>query len=368
MLQRHIPIADPCITEDDVAAVADAVRNKRLSQGEYVKRFEEAFSSYLGTRHALAVMNGTAALHLALLSIGVGSGDEVILPSFTYVASSNCVLYVGARPIFVDIDPNTFNIDPSKVEKAISPKTKAIVVVHYAGQSANMDAISEIAQEHRLSIVEDAAEAHGAKCLNRMVGSIGSVGCFSFTPNKNMTTGEGGMVVTNDSIIAERIRLLRHQGQDYRYHHVAIGYNYRMTDIQAALGLSQLGQLDLMIRRKQEVARRYEELLSGIEAVQIPYVAEGISHTYVFYTVKFLTMELRNRVMRYLGEEGVETRIAFPPVHLQPIYRSIFKYKKGDLPVTEDCAERALSLPIYPHITEDDQRFVVESLLEELRK
>lgn len=361
-------MADPYITEDDVKAVAAAVRNKRLSQGKYVEKFEKAFSDYVKSTHALTVANGTAALHLALLSVGVESGDEVILPSFTFVASSNCALYVGAKPVFVDINPCTFNIDPQKIEKATSPRTKAIIVVHYGGQPADMDPILRIAEKHGLHVIEDAAEAHGATYRNRMAGSIGSVGCFSFYPNKNMTTGEGGMVVTNSRQIAEKIRLLRSHGQDSRYHHIMIGYNYRMTDIQAALGLAQLRKLDLIVRKKQKAAKYYDQMLSKEEDIQTPYVIEDATHTYMFYTVKFPNETVRNRVMRHLNMKRVETRIAFPPVHLQPAYRSLFGYKEGYLPATEECAKRVLSLPIYPHIRREDQQFVAEAILETTKK
>ena len=361
-------MADPYISEDDVEAVAGAVRNKRLSQGEYVEKFEKAFSDYVKSSHTLAVANGTAALHLALLSVGVESGDEVIVPSFTFVASSNCALYVGAKPVFVDIDPRTFNIDPQKVERAISPRTKAIVVVHYAGQPADMDPILGIAEKHGLHVIEDAAEAHGATYRSRIAGSMGIVGCFSFYPNKSMTTGEGGMVVTNSRPIAEKIRLLRNHGQDSRYHHITIGYNYRMTDIQAALGLTQLRKLDLILRKKREAAKYYDQLFSSEEDIQTPYVIQNATHTYMFYTVKFPNETVRNRVVRHLSMKRIETRIAFPPVHLQPFYRSLFGYKEGYLPVTEECAKRALSLPIYPHILREDQEFVAEAILEAVGK
>jgi dTDP-4-amino-4,6-dideoxygalactose transaminase len=318
--------------------------------------------------HAVAVANGTAALHLALLSVGITSGDEVIVPSFTFAASSNCALYVGAKPVFVDIDPRTFNIDPQKIEKSISPRTKAIVAVHYAGQPADMDPILETAEKHDLHVIEDAAEAHGAMYKKRMAGSMGIVGCFSFYPNKSMTTGEGGMVVTNSRPVAEKIRLLRSHGQDSRYHHIMIGYNYRMTDMQAALGLTQLRKLDLILQKKREAAQYYDQLLSKEENVQTPYVIQNATHTYMFYTVKFPTETMRNRVMRHLNAKRIGTRIAFPPVHLQPVYRSLFEYKEGYLPVTEECAKRVLSLPIYPHILREDQKFVAEAILETTAK
>ena len=291
--RRVIPVADPYISEDDVEAVAEAVRNKRLSQGEHVAKFEKSFANSLKSRQALAVTNGTAALHLALLSLDVKSGDEVVIPSFSFVASANCVLYVGAKPIFVDIDPHTFNIDPQKIEKAISPKTKAIIVVHYAGQPADLSPILDIAEKHGLHVIEDAAEAHGATYKKRMAGSIGLIGCFSFYPNKNITTGEGGMVVTDDNEIAEKIRLLRSHGQDSRYHHITIGYNYRMTDIQAALGVVQLKRLNWVLRKKEEAAEYYRELLSDAKGVQTPHVIQDVTHAYMFYTIKFFNKVFR---------------------------------------------------------------------------
>nr|MDO8134547.1 DegT/DnrJ/EryC1/StrS family aminotransferase [Candidatus Njordarchaeum guaymaensis] len=262
-MRKKIPVADPYITREDVRAVAQAIKNKRLSQGQYVDRFEREFASYLGRKHALAAMNGTAALHLAIMSVGVKPGDEVIVPSFTFIATSNCVLYAGAKPVFVDIDPNTYNIDPEKIERLISPRTKAIIPVHYAGQPADMDPILEIAERRGLCVIEDAAEAHGATYKNRKAGAIGELGCFSFYPNKNMTTGEGGMLATDDDEIAEKVRLLRSHGQDSRYHHVTIGYNYRMTDMQAALGMVQLRRLDRILRKKREAAEYYGKLLLG---------------------------------------------------------------------------------------------------------
>jgi dTDP-4-amino-4,6-dideoxygalactose transaminase len=367
MLQRKIPYADPYITEEDVRAVAEAVRNKRLSQGEYVEKLEQDFAYHLKRKYALATSNGTAALHLAVLAIGLQSGDEVIVPSFTFAATANCVLYVGAKPIFVDIDPDTYNIDPEKIEKSISPNTKAIIVVHYGGQIANMDPILEIAEKYDLHVVEDATEAHGATYKNHKAGTIGEIGCFSFYPNKNMTTGEGGMLVTDDEKIAERVRLLRNHGQHSRFHHIIIGYNYKMTDIQAALGIVQLKRLNWVLQKKKEAAKYYEELLLDAKGIQLPYVMPNATHTYMFYTVKFLGDGVRNSIMQFLAKRGIETVIAFPPVHLQPFYRSLFGYNEGFLPVTEDCAKRVLSLPIYPHIKREDQEFIVDSIMEGLK-
>jgi len=370
MSRSKVPYAEPYITEEDVEAVAEAVRNKRLSQGEYVERFEKEFAAHLGRRFALAVSNGTAALHLAVLAAGVNAGDEVIVPSFTFAATANCVLYVGARPVFVDIDPDSYNIDPEGLETSISHRTKAIIVVHYGGQTADMDPILEIAKKKNVRVIEDATEAHGATYKKAKAGALGEIGCFSFYPNKNMTTGEGGMFVTDDEQILKKVRLLRNHGQDSRFHHVTIGYNYKLTDIQATLGLVQLQRLDWVIRKKQEAAEFYRELIGNTckESVKPPCVMDYATHTYMFYTVKFQEADLRNRVMTHLDEHGIETVVAFPPVHLQPFYRHLYGLGEGFLKVTEDCAKRVLSLPMYPTIKRHDQKFIIESIAEGLAK
>ena len=368
MNRKRIPYAQPHITEEDVEAVATAVKEGRLSQGVYVDKFEKEFADHLGSRYAIATTNGTAALHLAVAAIGIGPGDEVIVPSFTFVATANVALYMGAKPVFVEIDPRTYNIDPEAVEEAISAKSKAIIAVHYGGQTAEMDPILEIANKHGLHVIEDASEAHGATYKGVNAGTMADIGTFSFYPNKNMTTGEGGMLVTNNERLADRARLLRNQGQDSRYHHIMLGYNYKMTDIQAALGVSQLKRLDGVIQRKKEVARYYEDLLEGVEDVTPPYVMPDCVHGYMFYTVS-LPEGVRDKVAKHLNDVGVETAIAFsPPVHLQPFYMSLYGYREGYLPTTERCSKRVLSLPMYTNIQREDQDFVVESIKGGLRK
>jgi perosamine synthetase len=365
-LKWKIPYANPYIDEEDVEAVAKAVREKRLSQGEYVETFERKFADYLGCDYALATMNGTSALHLAVCALGLGKGDEVIVPSFTFVASANCILYVGAKPIFVDIDEKSLNMDPAKVEEVVSKKTKAIIVVHYGGQTADMDPILEIAGNKGIHVIEDASEAHGATYKGREAGSMGDVSCFSFYPNKNMTTGEGGMLVTSNKQVAEKARILRSHGQDSRFHHIMLGFNYKMMDMQAALGLVQFKRLNQVIQMKKEAAAYYDFLLSGIDEIELPYVMPNASHTYMFYTIKLKGESIRDRIKQHLADLYVETTIAFPPVHLQPFYKSMFGYKEGDLPVTEECAKRVLSLPMYSHLQREDQQFIVKSIKEVL--
>lgn len=368
-MQYKIRQADPYITKEDVEAVAKAVREKALSQGKYVQKFEEQFARYLGVKHAVAVSNGTAALHLALAAINIGPRDEVIMPSFSFVATASSALYQAAEPIFADIDPLTYNVNSDQIKKKITRKTKAIVPVHYAGQPADMDPILEVAQRHNLHIIEDAAEAHGALYKGKKAGSLGNLNCFSFYPNKNMTTGEGGIITTNDDELAEKMRMIRSHGQDQRYHHVMLGYNYRMTDIQASLGLVQLRRLDWVVQRKAEKAAYYTERIKEMFAdrIQTPYVAPYATHVYMFYTIRFKNQKTRDKAIAKLEQESIETRIAFPPIHLQPLYQKLYGYKRGYLPTTEETSDTILCLPIYPHITQEQQDYVLSSLKEALK-
>jgi len=368
-VKYKIPVADPYIASEDAAAVANSVREKKLSQGEYVQKFEEEFASYIGVKHAVAVCNGTAALHVALAAIGLEPNMEVLVPSFSFAATANCVLFQNAKPVFVDIDPLTYNIDPSSIEAKITRKTKAIIAMHYAGHPADMDTIREIAVRYRLFVIEDAAEAHGALYKDRKVGSLGQMSCFSFYPNKNMTTGEGGMIATDDTDLAGKMRMIRSHGQDRTYHHIILGYNYRMSDILAALGRVQLKRLDRVIKRKGEKATYYNRKLNEIfgDDVRTPYVAPYATHTYMFYSIRLTHKNIRDKVAIKLRSKSVETRIAFPPIHLQPLYRNIFRYTKGYLPVTEEVSDTILSIPIYPHITQKEQDYVILSIGEVLK-
>ena len=359
-----IPQADPYITDEEITAVANAVKEKRLSQGVYVQKFEEKFTNYIGTKHAVAVSNGTAALHVALAAINIQPNDEIIVPSFSFIATANCALYQGAKPIFVDIDAQTYNIDPNKIEEKITNKTKAIIPVHYAGQPADMDPIQEIAKRHNLYVIEDAAEAHGSLYKGKKAGSIGDLNCFSFYPNKNMTTGEGGMITTNNGELGEKMRMIRNHGQDQRYHHITLGFNYRMTDIHASLGLVQLKRLDWVIQKKAEKAAYYDERIKEMfnDLIQTPYVAPYATHVYMFYTILFKNQATRDRAITKLEQKSIETRVAFPPIHLQLLYQNLYGYKKGYLPTTEEISDTILCLPIYPHISREEQEYVLSAL------
>ena len=280
-----IPVAKPLIGAEEQASVAEVLASGMLAQGSKVRRFEEQFAEWCGVHHAVAVSSGTAALHLALLAMGVGRGDEVITSPFSFVASANCALFVDAKPVFADIEADTYCIDAAEVRRRITPQTKALIVVHLYGQPCNMDEVAEIVREHGLLLIEDACQAHGAEWHGRKVGGAG-VGCFSFYPTKNMTTGEGGMITTDDAEIARDARLLREHGAAVRYVHEKLGYNQRMTDIQAAIGIVQLGRLEGWNQRRQQNAAYLTERLSAVPGVTPPAVRPGATHVFHQYTVR----------------------------------------------------------------------------------
>lgn len=336
------------IGPDIEAAVLGVLRSGRYVLGEEVAAFETEFAAWCDVRHAIAVNTGTSALHLALLAAGVSAGDEVITTPFTFIATAAAVRYIGARPVFVDIDPATFTIDPARIEKAITPRTRAIVPVHLYGQMADMDAVMAIAARHGLAVVEDACQAHGSRQRGRSAGGIGLSGCFSFYPGKNLgACGEGGMVVTNDDEQARLIRMLRDWGQDRRYHHVMKGYNYRMDAIQGAALRVKLRQLESWTEARRERAQLYSRLLAKSQ-VQAPREAPGNRHVWHIFAVR---TPHRDPLQKYLAREGVETGLHYPvPVHLQPAYADL-GHSRGDFPVSEAAADSVLSLPIYPELS-----------------
>ena len=351
----HIPFVVPLIGEEEVEAVSEVIRSGWLTQGERVAEFERAFAQYVGCKEAIAVFNGTVALHLTMIIAGVCPHDEVIVPSFTFISTANAVLFQGATPVFAEIDPDTFNISHADIEGKITAKTKAIIPVHYGGQVADMDSILGTARRHNLIVIEDAAEAHGARYRGRHAGTFGDMAIFSFTPVKNMTTGEGGMITTNDVGYAEKLRMLRNHGMDAPYHHVMLGYNYRMTEMQAAMGLVQLRRLDGALKRRTEIARFYDSELGRIPDITIPCTASYTTqHGYYVYTIK---LPQRDKIMQTLDERGVDTKVYFPPVHLQPYYRTL-GFGEGLLPVTERVAKEALSLPIRPTLSDEQVQYI----------
>ncbi len=312
-----IPIAHPLLGAEEDAAVLRVLASGQLAQGERVAAFEQRFGELCHVHAAVAVSSGTAALHLALLAHNIGPGDEVITTAFSFAATANAILLVGAIPVFVDIEPDTYTLDPNQVERAISGRTKAIIAVHLYGHPCDMDRLEQLAATYSLVLIEDASQAHAAAVNGRPVGSFGT-GCFSFYATKNMTTGEGGMVTTNDPAIAERVRLLRNHGQEARYYQVALGYNLRMTELQAALGIAQIGKLEYFTQQRIANASFLTGHLMGV--VQTPIVRPGCRHVYHQYTIRVLSN--RNEWMKQLRAKGIDTTIHYPlPIHQQPFYR-----------------------------------------------
>lgn len=347
------------------AAVSAVLESSQFVLGAEVAAFEREFAAYCGTAECIALNSGTSALHLALLAAGVGPGDEVITVPFTFVASVAAVIYARARPVLVDIDPRTFNMDPAAIEGAITPRTKAILPVHLYGQPADMDPIMEVARRHGLVVVEDAAQAHGAKYKGRSAGSIGGIGCFSFYPTKNLGAyGEGGAVTTNNTEFAKTVRMLRDWGQDCKYHHVQRGYNYRMEGFQGAILRVKLRHLERWTEKRRTIARQYSELLAGC-GVELPVEMPWARHVYHVYTVR---AEDRNGLQSGLQAEGIHTAIHYGlPAHLQPAYADL-GYGKGSLPLSEAAAEQVLSLPIYPELSDRAIAKVAQAVRKAVRK
>jgi dTDP-4-amino-4,6-dideoxygalactose transaminase len=369
-----IPITKPYLGEEEAQAAAEAIRTGWIAQGPLVARFEEAIAARLGVAHVVATSNCTTSLHLALLCSGVGPGDEVIAPSFSFIATANAALYTGARPVFVDIDPQTYNIDPAAIEAAITPRTKAIIPVDQIGLAAELDPVLEIAERYRLRVIEDAAPALGATYHGSPIGAISPVTCFSFHPRKSITTGEGGAIATNDAELAARARVLRSHGasvSDLARHsarsviieaYEELGYNYRMTDIQAAIGLEQLKKLDAILARRRELAERYNVLLAEIPGVTPPYAPEDAPHTYQSYCVRLdsaLTPP-REVIMERMLADGVATRRGVMAIHEEPYY--VERFGRVSLPATEAATRETLLLPLYMTMTEAEQDRVIDAL------
>jgi len=330
------------------AAIGKVLESCQFVLGPEVSEFEKAFAAYSGTSECIALNSGTSALHLALLAAGVGPGDEVVTTPFTFVASVAAILYVGARPVLVDIDPGSFTLDPSKIESAITSRTKVLLPVHLYGQPADMDPILELARHQNLIVIEDAAQAHGAQYKDRPVGSIGHMACFSFYPGKNLGAyGEGGAVTTNNSEYARTIRMLRDWGQDRKYHHLLRGYNYRMEGFQGAVLGVKLRHLEQWTEARRSLVQHYNCLLADCE-LQLPTERSWARHVYHVYTVR---SKERDRLQKSLADEGIQTGIHYPiPVHLQPAYSGL-GYGPGSLPVAEAAAKQVLSLPLYPELS-----------------
>lgn len=353
--RTHIAVTNPLFDEDEIELLNECIISGWVSSGgPFVTQFEDMMAKYCGTKYAVSCSSATSGLHLALLANDIGPGDEVLVPSLSFIATANAVTYTGATPVFIDSEINTWNIDPSLIDKAVTSKTKAIIPVHLYGHPSDMDAINKIAQAHDLLVIEDAAEAQGAKYKNKMVGSLADVAVFSFFGNKIITTGEGGMIVTDDPDIANKCSILRDHGmsKERRYWHEVIGYNYRMTNMQAAIGVAQLRKIDKIILRKKEIANEYRTHLEGVAGITLPSNMDWAENVYWLYTIlidsSIFDCDI-SKLMSELKHQGIDSRPVFPPMHKQPIYDAGLT-----LPVSEKISLSGISLPSAPEIRNDD--------------
>lgn len=377
MSSEFIPYGRQLVDRQDIEAVVRVLKSDWLTTGPAVRDFEEQFATFVSAHHAVAVANGTAALHLAMLAAGIGPGDEVIVPALTFAASANCARFAGATVVFADVLEGTLTIDPQHVERLITPRTRAVVAVDYAGIPCDLDALLELAREHRFVLVEDACHAPGAEYRERSVGSIAHLSCFSFHPVKHLTTGEGGMVTTDDERLADRVRRLRNHGIDtdfrereslgtWAYDVVELGYNYRLSDINCALGLSQLTKLPTWIELRRELVSRYDVAFGSVDAIGTMEVPDDRRPSWHLYPIRFMgddAMETRQAAFDRLRSEGVGVNVHYLPVHLHSYYRQL-GYSAGLCPVAEDAYDRLLSLPMWAGLDRVDQDRVIDLLVE----
>ncbi|MFH1593024.1 MAG: DegT/DnrJ/EryC1/StrS family aminotransferase [Candidatus Woesearchaeota archaeon] len=364
-----IPVCEPTISGNELKYVMDCIKTNWISSlGPYIPKFEEGFSRYCGAGHGIACSNGTAALHLALESLGVGKGDEVIIPDLTMIATMAAVLYCGAKPVFVDAEEKTWNLDINKIEEKITDKTKAIIPVHISGHPVDMDKLKTISKRHNLFVVEDAAEAHGAEYKGKRVGGLGDAGCFSFFGNKILTTGEGGMIVTSNAKLSERCKLLRNQAHSSgkkKFSHEELGFNYRLTNLQAAVGCAQLENVDKLVEGRVKNGKYYTELLSGVEGLTSPIEESWAKNVYWMYTL-LITKRFgvsRNKVIDELMKRGIQTRPFFVPMHSQPLLNKFGLNTEEKFPVAEKLSEEGIYLPSASHLTKEEIETVAKTLI-----
>ena len=382
MREKVIPYGRPWVDEEEVAAAAAVLHTEWLTTGPKVAEFEQAVADFVGAREAVAVSSGTAALHAAMAALGVGPGDEVIVPPLTFVATANAVVFQGGRPVFADIDPQTLLLDPGEVEKKITPRTKGVIAVDYAGQPCDYDALRDLARRQGLFLVADACHSLGAEYRGRRVGTLADLTVFSFHPVKHLTTGEGGMVVTDDRELAARMRRFRNHGLDcdhhqraqqgtWRYEMVELGYNYRLSDFQCALGLSQLRRLPKFLARRREIARRYDQALEGVPSLSLPRVRPEVSHAYHLYVILLNLERLqhdREAIFQELRSLGLGVNVHYLPVYRHAYYQQRFKIPSRACPQAEAAYERLLTLPLYPAMSEAEVERVMALVTEVLEQ
>ncbi|MEK7080576.1 MAG: DegT/DnrJ/EryC1/StrS family aminotransferase [Patescibacteria group bacterium] len=366
-----IPLSKPDITDLEKKAVAEVLETSFLSLGEKYKKFEKIMAEFAGVKYAVAVNSGTSGLHLIIRALGISEGDEVITTPFSFIASSNCILFEKAKPVFTDIDEKIFNINVSKIEEKITKNTKAILAVDVFSQPADWLELKRIAKKHKIFLIEDSAEALGSEYKNKKCGSFGDASVFAFYPNKQITTGEGGMVLTNNKKIYELCQSMANQGRKIENEkwlkHVRLGYNYRLDEMSCAMGISQMKRIKEILAKRENVAKMYNQKLKEIKEIEIPYVAPGNKLSWFVYVIKLpknLSGEKRDIIIKKMAERGVQCGNYFQAIHLQPFYKEKFGYKKGDFPVSEDISGRTLALPFFNNLTEKEINFVVKNLKE----
>jgi perosamine synthetase len=362
LMRDFIPIARPVIGSEEIEAVGAVLRSGMLTQGESVREFEEAFSRYIGVKNSVAVSNGTVALDMALKALDLHQGDEVISPAFTFIATANSVVYQGLRPVFVDVDRRTFNIDPEDLKTKITPHTKAVIGVHLYGQPFDLKAVGQICEDHSLALIEDCAQAHGAQFNGKKVGGFG-LGCFSFYPTKNMTTGEGGMVTTDDDALAARLRLLRNHGDTGKYNHIVLGYNYRMMNLQGAIGLVQLRNLEEFISKRIGNGEYLNHNLA-IKGLATPYKPKNVRHVYNQYAIRVESdfPATREKLMEYLQSKGIGCAVHYPKaVYEQPLYKEM-GLDGQRCPVSEEVSRQVLSLPVHPSLKTEELEYIAATI------
>lgn len=373
-----VPLSSPDIIEKDIEAVVDVMKTRFLSIGPKVVELEKRMSKYSGVKYAVAVNSGTSALHLIIRGLGIKEGDKVLTTPFSFISSSNCILFEKAEPLFVDIDEKTLNLDPDKTEEQLKKmsqeeldKVKAMIVVDAFGQPADWDRFTEIAKKYNLLLIEDSAEALGSEYKGKKCGSFGEAGVFAFYPNKQITTGEGGILVTDDAELARLARSIRSQGRGESgewLDHEILGYNYRMDELSAALGCSQMEKIEEILEKRAKVAEMYGEKLAEVEEVEIPFIAPYVNKmSWFVYVVRLERGIDRNKVIKYLNEQGVQCKPYFAPIHLQPFYKRMFGYKEGDFPITEYVSGRTIALPFFSNLKEEQIDYVVEEVKEGIK-
>lgn len=358
---RKVSLVQPDLSGNEYRYLVECVDTGWVSsKGKFIHLFENRFAEFIGTKYAVSTNSGTAALHLALVALGLSSNDEVLVPDLTFVATANAVAYTGAKPVLVDVDRNSWNIAPEHILEKITPHTKAVIVVHLYGNPVDMTSISKIAKKYGLYVIEDAAEAHGAQHRNKTVGSLGDIGCFSFYGNKIITTGEGGMITTNSKRIADKVRFLRDHAMDKTrsYYHPCIGFNYRMTNLQAAIGLAQLERIDSFISKKLSVAAKYDQLLHRLDSlIELPPRTSGLKNVFWMYSIVLKRRKLRDKLRQYLAKNGIESRPFFVPLHHMPMYRELNTY-----PNSNYLSKNGISLPSNIFLTDSDIEYVSQTI------